>query len=211
MSCSLGKRTITTRPVSGFAPYIQRAFAAFGQHIDFLLDATHEHYVHKGYNGSDSWVPGHSSDDKVILKTFPWDEGFRQVLDLPAGVTEGVGVLVRDEFLRPSDMRCLWDAFEQAYRPSPTFPLYDVRPQEGKDFQLLVWALGPGCDVFALPGVTESGLSVRIDTRSGTGEAIVRREKYGPQRDTNAEAGGVVAPSLTLLPALKDLVRRARA
>lgn len=214
-------QTITTRPVSGFTPDVQRAFAAIGQHIDFLLNAADERYVHKGYNGSDSWIPSHVSDDKVILKTFPWDERFREMLDLPSGDTEGVGVLVRDEFLRPSDMRCLWDAYGKAYSPSPTFPLYDVRPQEGrgKDFQLLIWVLGPGCDVFALPGVSETDLDVRIATRSGSGEIIVRREENdGMHGAVKPQPGGVTpqtanlsaSTSLTVVPALKRLVRRAR-
>ncbi len=211
-------RNINTKPVSGFTPDIQRAFAAIGQHIDFLLNRTQEHYIHIGYNGSDSWVPGHSNNDKVIIKTFPWDQDFHHALDLPIDSSTGVGVLVRDEFMRPSDMRCLWESYGEAYRSSPKFPLYSVSPHDGKDFQLLMWALGPGCDVFALPGVSEDDLEARITKRSSRGEIITRVEASGvadnfvftPPAETDAANNAGVISNPRVVSALKNLVQRAR-
>lgn len=188
MSQIITTETIQSKPIASFAYDIQCAFVTIGQHIDFLLDRTGEAFIHKGYNGSDSWVPGSANDDKVMLKTFPWSQRLRKVLDMPADCTGGVGVLVRDEFMLPADMRCLWEEYGKAYRPSPAFPLYGVYPQGAKEFQLLIWMLGPGCDIFALPGVSESDFAARIETRSSRGE-VIRSHK------TSAAATTPIAPT----------------
>ncbi len=205
-------KLIRTEPVSEFSPEVQRALAAVGQHIDFLLARTHTPYLHKGHNGSDAWILGDPNDDKVVLKTFPWDQRLRKELDLPPSSKEGIGVLVRDEFLRPSDMRCLWNAFGKAYRPSPSFPLYAVRPQEKMPFQLLLWTLGNTCNVFALPGVVESEIEGRLALRSYSGRTIAQVDSADPSERTAdpSQSDGEADVDPDLMAALKALVQRAQ-
>jgi hypothetical protein len=173
MRTKINQIMIRTQPVDSFTHDIQRAFVGLGMHVDWLVGQSGESSVHVEYRGSDSWVPENKVADKVMFKTFPWDNRFDQPLDLNSGPHGGVGVLIRDEYLTPADTRLLWVEFGASYKHSPPSPIYRVHPHPEVDFQLILFPVGAtGCDILSLPGADEAKIDERLASRLGRGNAV---------------------------------------
>lgn len=206
---------IRTCAVHTFSPDLQRAFIAMCQHIDWLFRQTGQPFRSIPYSGSASWITGIGvGDAKVAVKALPWDKRIRCLTQVSQG-DEGIAILLRDEFLTKSDMRMLWEEYAQAYHPCPASPLYSVVPQHEKEFQLLLWCLGPGCDVFSLPGANPDEIDERLRRRLSAGvmsEGEGQIIQQDAVQNTDKRTSSSVEPSgetSRVVTALGDLMRRA--
>ena len=151
--------TIDTERLNTFPSEVQRAFIAVSLHVDWLLQQTHLPYEHRTRPGSDSWLPQQvTPDPKVVVKTLAWDKRMNSITNSYTHAEAGVIALLRDSFLTKEDMRVVFEEYGDFYHPCPTAPLYAVAPQRDKAFQMILIPLGPGCDLFDLPGVDEDAV-----------------------------------------------------
>ncbi len=151
-----------TKPLDSFSLGTITAFGLVCQYIDELClqDGSGIVPARRALKGSESWgLPWAGETSPVLIKALPWDQRMPKLAKLTK-CDEGVAILLRNDCLSALNMQTLYDIFGDLYFPSPVNDLFATI---NKPFQLIIFCLGPGCNLLSLPGTNLDTLKERIN------------------------------------------------
>ncbi|MEI6521204.1 MAG: hypothetical protein WCO98_14385 [bacterium] len=162
MKKTIKLQVFKTKPLDSFSTEVNTAFGLICQYIDELClqDGSGIVRARRTLIGSESWgLPWAGETSPVLIKALPWDQRMPKLAKLTK-CNEGVAILLRNDCLSALNMQALYDELGDSYLPSPDNDLFATI---NKPFQLIIFCIGPDCNLLSLPGTNMDTVKERIN------------------------------------------------